>query len=263
MWLERYVWLSDPRLISRGMFHQLLITTSVSNIETNQSTTNTLPSSNAVINVKSIDLVTVISVDDASPNEGQTISYTINVNNAGSVDATNVSLTNLLPTGVTYVSDNSGGSYNSGTGVWTVGSISAGNSASLVITATVDSGTAGDHIDNTITNITATETDTSNTGDVLTASDIRAFMTLIRFDEVYVVYFKCDKKKISEYPNLLRYCADLWEIEELRSTINMKHIKQHYFCSHEKLNYLGIVPTGPNFIGRLETILAERRVSEP
>ncbi|WP_334056460.1 isopeptide-forming domain-containing fimbrial protein [Polaribacter sp. P097] len=146
------------------------ISTAVSKIESNQSTSNTLPASTADITVKSINLVTVISVDDASPNEGQTIQYTINLNNAGTDNATNVSLTDVLPNGVTYVSDNSGGTYNSTTGLWTVGNINAGNSDSLIITATVDSGTAGNHIDNTITNISATETDTTNTVDVLTAS---------------------------------------------------------------------------------------------
>jgi putative glutathione S-transferase len=90
-------------------------------------------------------------------------------------------------------------------------------------------------------------------GDVITASDIRCFQTLIRFDEVYAVYFKCDRKKISEYKNIMRYCADLWLIDGIKNTINMKHIKQHYYCSHSNLNYLGIVPVGPNFIGALET----------
>ena len=146
------------------------ITTSVSKIETDQSTNNTLPASGAVITVKSINLVTVISVDDASPNEGQTIQYTINVDNTGTDAASNVTLTDILPTGVTYVSDNSGGSYVSGTGIWTIGTIASGASDTLIITATVDSGTAGNHIDNTITNISATETDISSTGDVLTAS---------------------------------------------------------------------------------------------
>lgn len=95
-------------------------------------------------------------------------------------------------------------------------------------------------------------------GDVLTASDIRCFQTLIRFDEVYVVYFKCDRKKISEYKNIFRYCADLWLIDGIKNTTQMKHIKQHYYCSHASLNYLGIVPVGPNFIGALEAFNSDR-----
>ena len=48
------------------------------------------------------------------------------------------------------------------------------------------------------------------TGDRFTLSDIRLFVTLVRFDEVYVVYFKCDARKVSEYPNIMRYCKDVW-----------------------------------------------------
>jgi putative glutathione S-transferase len=90
------------------------------------------------------------------------------------------------------------------------------------------------------------------TGDQLTLSDIRAFMTLIRFDEVYVVCFKCDKKKISEYPNIMRYMKQLWKIYGFKETCKMDHIKTHYFSSLPRLNYYGIVPHGPDFIGQLE-----------
>jgi len=89
-------------------------------------------------------------------------------------------------------------------------------------------------------------------GDTLTASDIRCFMTLVRFDEVYVVYFKCDRKRIVEYPNILRYCRDMWREEGVRRSIHMKHIKTHYFSSHKELNFYGIIPTGPDFLSRLE-----------
>lgn len=89
-------------------------------------------------------------------------------------------------------------------------------------------------------------------GDVLTLSDIRVFMTLIRFDEVYVVYFKCNKKQISEYPNIMQYMRTLWKIDGFKACTHMKHIKSHYFSSHPKLNPYGIIPIGPNFIGKLE-----------
>ena len=49
-------------------------------------------------------------------------------------------------------------------------------------------------------------------GDAFTLSDIRLFVTLVRFDEVYVVYFKCDSRKVSEYPNIMRYCRDVWKV---------------------------------------------------
>jgi glutathionyl-hydroquinone reductase len=89
-------------------------------------------------------------------------------------------------------------------------------------------------------------------GDTFTLTDIRMFQTLIRFDEVYVVYFKCDKRKIAEHPNILRYCRDIWRIPGVKETTNMHHIKSHYFTSHTDLNKFAIIPTGPNFIGLLE-----------
>ena len=81
-------------------------------------------------------------------------------------------------------------------------------------------------------------------GDVITEADIRLFCTLIRFDEVYVVYFKTNKKAIREYPHLKNYVRELYQIPEIRSTVNMKHIKNHYFCSHPVLNHYAIVPSG-------------------
>jgi putative glutathione S-transferase len=84
------------------------------------------------------------------------------------------------------------------------------------------------------------------TGDRLTLSDIRLFVTLIRFDEVYVVYFKCNKKRMIDYPNIRNYIRDIYQIPGVSQTVNMKHIKSHYFTSHEKLNYYSIIPIGPN-----------------
>lgn len=81
-------------------------------------------------------------------------------------------------------------------------------------------------------------------GNALTEADIRLFMTLIRFDEVYVVYFKTNAKFIREYPNLKGYVQDLYQTPGMRESINMQHIKTHYFTSHPKLNYYAIVPVG-------------------
>lgn len=86
----------------------------------------------------------------------------------------------------------------------------------------------------------------------MTLSDIRLFETLIRFDEVYVVYFKCDVRKVSEYPHIMRYLKQLWKVEGFKQTTKMDHIKCHYFTSHPLLNWYGIIPKGPNFIGQLE-----------
>ena len=84
------------------------------------------------------------------------------------------------------------------------------------------------------------------TGDKPTAMDLRLFMTLIRFDAVYFVYFKTNKKKIREYPNLFEYCKDMYQLPEMARAINMDHIKMHYFTSHPSLNMYGIIPKGPD-----------------
>jgi len=82
-------------------------------------------------------------------------------------------------------------------------------------------------------------------GDTLTEADVRLFMTLVRFDEVYVVYFKTNRRCIREYPNLSNYTRDVYQQPGVKETINMKHIKEHYFTSHPQLNHYAIVPRGP------------------
>lgn len=83
-------------------------------------------------------------------------------------------------------------------------------------------------------------------GNSLTEADVRLFVTLIRFDEVYTVYFKCNKKQLREYPNLFNYTKDVFQFPGVSSTVNMAHIKQHYYGSHPALNTYGIIPRGPN-----------------
>ena len=80
------------------------------------------------------------------------------------------------------------------------------------------------------------------TGDKLTIADIRLFVTLIRFDEVYVVYFKTNTKAIREYPNIFNYLRELYQIPEVKRTVSMYHIKTHYFTSHPELNTYAIIP---------------------
>lgn len=82
-------------------------------------------------------------------------------------------------------------------------------------------------------------------GDVLTEADVRLFMTLIRFDPVYVVYFKTDRKAIREYPALADYVRDLYQTAGIKESVSILHIKRHYFTSHPKLNAYAIVPGGP------------------
>ena len=63
--------------------------------------------------------------------------------------------------------------------------------------------------------------------------------------QVFMVYFKCNKKAIHEYPNLLNYLKDIYQIPGMADTVNMKHIKHHFFRSHPSVNPHGIVPAGP------------------
>lgn len=82
-------------------------------------------------------------------------------------------------------------------------------------------------------------------GDQLTEADIRLFVTLIRFDAVYYSHFKCNKKQIRDYPEIWRYLRVLYAMPAFQETINMFHIKHHYYESHKSLNPTGIVPNGP------------------
>ena len=93
------------------------------------------------------------------------------------------------------------------------------------------------------------------TGDEFTLSDIRLFQTLIRNDEVYTVYFKCDTRTVRTLPNVFRYCCDVWQIPGIKETTHMDHIKMHYYTSHPRMNYYGIIPKGPDFIGLMNTAI--------
>lgn len=83
------------------------------------------------------------------------------------------------------------------------------------------------------------------TGSVLTEADVRLFTTLIRFDPVYYVHFKCNEKMIREYKNLSRYLANLYGLKAFYETVDFDHIKQHYYYSQRQLNPHQIVPVGP------------------
>ncbi len=81
--------------------------------------------------------------------------------------------------------------------------------------------------------------------DALTEADWRLFPTLIRFDAVYHGHFKCNLKRLIDYPNLWSYTRELYQWPGVAATINMDHIKQHYYGSHPSINPNGIVPLGP------------------
>lgn len=81
-----------------------------------------------------------------------------------------------------------------------------------------------------------------------TEADIFLYTTLIRFDMVYVTHFKCNLKRILDYPNLSAYLKRIYEIPGIADTTNFTHIKDHYYKSHPNLNPSGIVPEGPEEI---------------
>lgn len=88
-------------------------------------------------------------------------------------------------------------------------------------------------------------------GGSLTEADWRLFTTLVRFDAVYVGHFKCNRQRIADYPNLSNYLRELFQVPGVAATVNMDHIKQHYYFSHPTINPSRIVPLGPdlNFTG--------------
>lgn len=82
-------------------------------------------------------------------------------------------------------------------------------------------------------------------GDDPVETDWRLFVTLVRFDPVYHGHFKCNYRKISEYPNLYGYLRDMYQIPGVAETVNFDHIKRHYYVTHHEINPTGIVPVGP------------------
>ena len=83
-------------------------------------------------------------------------------------------------------------------------------------------------------------------GDSLTEADWRLFTTLVRFDPVYVGHFKCNIRRLADYPNLWAYTRELYQFDGVAQTINMFHIKHHYYVSHTSINPYGILPAGPD-----------------
>ena len=83
-------------------------------------------------------------------------------------------------------------------------------------------------------------------GNRLTEADWRLFPTLIRFDAVYHGHFKCNLKRIIDYPNLYGYMCDLYCHGDIAETVNFDHIKRHYYMTHPEINPTRIVPIGPN-----------------
>ena len=83
------------------------------------------------------------------------------------------------------------------------------------------------------------------TGERITEADWRLFTTLVRFDAVYVGHFKCNLKRLVDYPNLWAWTRELYQTPGIAETVNLAHIKDHYYRSHRTINPAGIVPAGP------------------
>lgn len=84
------------------------------------------------------------------------------------------------------------------------------------------------------------------TGSRITEADWRLFTTLVRFDPVYFGHFKCNKRRIVDFPNLWGYTCDLYQQRGVSDTVNLDFIKKHYYGSHATINPPGIVPIGPD-----------------
>ena len=82
-------------------------------------------------------------------------------------------------------------------------------------------------------------------GNTLTEADWRLFTTLVRFDAVYFGHFKCNIRRITDYPALSGFMRELYQVPGIADTVKMKHIKYHYYASHLNINPTGIVPVGP------------------
>ncbi len=79
----------------------------------------------------------------------------------------------------------------------------------------------------------------------LTEADWRLFTTLVRFDAVYFGHFKCNRRRLVDYPNLWGWTRELYQMPGIAETVDLRHIKEHYYRSHRTINPTGIVPVGP------------------
>ena len=82
-------------------------------------------------------------------------------------------------------------------------------------------------------------------GDMITEADWRLFCSLIRFDAVYYVHFKCNMRRIVDYHHLWGYLRDLYQVDGIAETVNFDHIKRHYYITHPDINPTRFVPVGP------------------
>jgi putative glutathione S-transferase len=84
-------------------------------------------------------------------------------------------------------------------------------------------------------------------GDRVTEADWRLFPTLVRFDEVYNLHFRCNKRRVVDYPNLWGYARELYQRDGISRTVALEQIKRHYYTTHDELNPKRIIPVGPGY----------------
>lgn len=82
-------------------------------------------------------------------------------------------------------------------------------------------------------------------GDRITEADWRLFTTLVRFDAVYYGHFKCNKHRLVDYPAIQNYVRELYQVPGVAGTVDLDHIKRHYYLSHRGINPRGLIPIGP------------------
>lgn len=99
-------------------------------------------------------------------------------------------------------------------------------------------------------------------GDTLTEADWRLFTTLVRFDPVYVGHFKCNRNRLVDFPNLWDYTRELYQMPGIAETVELAHIKRHYYGSHPTVNPTGIVPLGPQVDYSLPHTRGKRAAAE-
>ena len=88
-------------------------------------------------------------------------------------------------------------------------------------------------------------------GDVLTEADVRLFVTLIRFDAVYHTHFKCNRRTVLQSQALTRYMADIHRLPGVAATLDLEHVRHHYYGSHKHINPSGLIPKGPDVLAVL------------
>ena len=157
--------------VNTNMFGQS-ITNTASITRMNRPDTNTADNTaSAVMTVQTIDLGVTKSVNNSQPPQGGSITYTVVLTNHGPDAATSVIVTDVLPTGVTFSNATpSQGTYTNTTGLWTVGTVLNGGSATLQITATVNTNTSGSYITNTVTVTSADQVDTNTVNNTASAT---------------------------------------------------------------------------------------------